>query len=727
MQNSAHKKVDSITYEILRHRLFSLLQEGRYAMARVSGSPVATEAKETLTSVYKANGEVVLTAAGVFLHITGVTGEIQFILEKYSESPGIFDGDVFFFNDPYLGGIHTNDIASITPIFHEGKLFAWAAALVHTAETGAIEPGGMPGKATEVYHEGLCVPGLKVVEKGKWRQDTMHFLERATRSPAMMILDTKARTAGTYAVKNGLKELLDRYGEETVQGVFDRLLEEGEILARKKLTELPDGVWREELYIDYDGLDYKLQKIKCTMTKEGDHIDFDFTGTSPQNVGSANCALPGSKGSLFVALAGVLFWDVPWNEGMMAPVTMNFPEGTLVNARFPASCAQCPPLPGIPISSVSTICISKMLAQTEQFRGDLNAAWATCTSWLSYGGLDQYGTRTGSMLMDPFAAGCGAGYDRDGVDSGGCQMTPESDWADAETYESAGPILYLFRKHRTDSAGPGKFRGGSGLEIAHMVHNTPGIYFAQHAYAEKITSTLGIWGGYPAAGMIQVFLEKGEVVTKYLESGKLPENLEEAREIEGARKMPLFYGRMATEGMTGVVMVGGGGGYGDPLERVPAMLKEDVESFIHSLEVAENVYGVVMDKETHEIDEEATKKKREQIKAKRLKEGKSLKTGKGVKEIEEGRFFTESLIITPSKEIQCKVCGYVFCDHQENYKEYALCRNTTPSELGPLRPTKEGRSWCVYREFICPDCAILLQTDVVPEGTPIIHEMQLKL
>lgn len=715
------EKVDPITYEILRHRLFSLLQEGRYAMARVSGSPVATEAKETLTSVYKADGSVVLTAAGVFLHVTGVRNEIRFIMENYSENPGIFDEDIFFFNDPYLGGIHANDIASITPLFYEGRLIAWVAALVHTAENGAIEPGGMPGKATEVYHDGICVPGLKVVEKGQERKDVITYLERATRAPAMMILDTKARNAATYAVKKGLLSLIERYGEETMTGVFDRLIEEGEILAREKLKRLPDGSWTEEIYLDHDGLEYRFQKVRCTMTKEGDHLQFDYSGSSSQNPGSANCALPGSVGSLYVALAGVLFWDVPWNEGMIKPVTMNFPEGTLVNCRFPASCAQCPPLPGISISTVASLCISKMLSQYEEFRGDLNAAWSGNMGWLTYGGISQYGGRTGSMLMDPFAGGCGAGFDRDGVDSGGLQMTPESDCADVETYESAGPIFYIFRKHRMDSAGPGKFRGGSGLEVAHMIHNTPGVYFAQHGYGEKTSPSLGIWGGYPAASLIQVFLEDGQKVIEKLKKGKTPWTIEDGMEIEGARKMPPFYGRPATEGMTGMFIVGGGGGYGDPLERDPKKVQKDVEDYIHSFLVAREVYGVVMDEKTYRIDEDATRKKRTEIRKKRLEEGKALKKGKGKSEtINITKYFTEYLGVDATREIKCKKCGYVFCDVHENYKEYALMREVVPSTIGPIRPGKEDKDWCIYREFFCPGCATMIQVDSVPAGEYIL-------
>ena len=618
-------KIDLITYEILRHRLFSILQEGRYAMARVSGSPVATEAKETMTSIYTKEGDVVLTAAGVFLHITGVVDEIKFIIDNYSKNPGIYDGDIFFFNDPYLGGIHTSDIASIMPVFHEGELIAWVAGLVHTAEIGAIEPGGMPGAATEIYHDGISVPGLKIVEKGELRIDMIRYLEKATRSPAMMILDTKARNAACYALQRGFLELANKYGKESVLAMFDRLISESEVLSRKKLKKLPDGVWYQEVFVDHDGRDYKISRVKCTMTKEKDCITFDYTGTSEQNPGSVNCTWHGAMGSLFVALAGLLFWDVPWNQGMVKPITTIFPEGSLINCRYPASCAQCPPVPGIAITNAAWICISKMLAATDEFRGDLNAAWACGICYMTYGGVDQYGTRTGSALMDPFASGCGAGYDRDGVDSGGVQMTPESDCADVENYEAAGPILYLFRKHRMDSGGPGKFRGGAGLELAHMIHNTPTLYLNEHGVGEKITPTVGIWGGYPASSAVQVFLEDGEEVIKQLKGRNVPWTIEDCLEIKGSKRMPLYYGVMSTEGMAGAFHTPGGAGYGDPIERDPEMVKNDVESFIHSLWVAENVYGVVMDGDPLGIDWEKTEKKRDEIKNERLSRGRKEK------------------------------------------------------------------------------------------------------
>lgn len=626
MVKTGHKvfgeEIDPVVYEILKHRLFSYLQEGRHAMAKVSGSPIATEAKETMCAVYNAKGDGVLSAAGVFLHITGIEAEIKYIIENYSDSPGIFDGDIFFFNDPYIGGVHSYDIASIMPIFHKEELIGWVNSLVHSPETGAIEPGGMPAKATEIYHEGFCLPGLKVMEKWEIRNEVFAYLERATRSPAMIVLDTKARNAACLATRKGIIELIERYGLDTIKALFRALQKESSLLARAKLRKLPDGTWTHQTFIEHDGQGYKLQRIKCTMTKEDDHLTFDYTGSSLQGAGSANCAYPGTLGSLFVALASSVFWDVPWNSGMIEPVTLVAPEGTLVNCKYPAACSQCPPMPGIEITVAASVCIGKMLACSEEFKEDLNAGWATTIGFIVFGGIDQYGVRRGSAFMDCFQAGAGAGMDRDGVDTAGAQMTPESCGGDVEGWEIASPVVYLFRNHRVDSAGPGKFRGGSGFEVAYMAHRSPQLYLGFRSTGDKVNSALGIWGGYPGGGSKGILASDGKEVIRQLREQNIPANLEELLQVKGAKAIPAYYSTSAEEGMTIGFVCSGGGGYGDPLEREPEKVKEDVMSFIHSFEVAKNVYGVILDRENFEINWEETKRQRENILKERLRRGK---------------------------------------------------------------------------------------------------------
>ena len=155
------RELDPITYEVIKHKIWQILWEGREAMLHVSGSPVVSEAKECMFAIYDAQGNTISSAAGLLLHVIGCEQMIKNIINWYSEEPGIYDGDIFYFSDPYVGGVHVCDQACLTPVFIEDKLLLWVADLTHTPETGAIAPGGMVPNATEIFHEGLRIPGLK--------------------------------------------------------------------------------------------------------------------------------------------------------------------------------------------------------------------------------------------------------------------------------------------------------------------------------------------------------------------------------------------------------------------------------------------------------------------------------------------------------------------------------------------------------------------------------------
>jgi N-methylhydantoinase B/oxoprolinase/acetone carboxylase alpha subunit len=181
--------------------------------------------------------------------------------------------------------------------------------------------------------------------------------------------------------------------------------------------------------------------------------------------------------------------------------------------------------------------------------------------------------------------------------------------------------MYLFRNHRIDSAGPGKFRGGSGFEVAYMAHNTNELYIGQLSSGDKVNSAQGIWGGYPGGGNQTMFLSDGEEMTRLLKDSNIPSNLEELAQIQGVKNMPSYFGANVTEGATAAGINSGGGGYGDPLERDPKKVRLDVMNYIHSFEMAQNVYGVILDKKTCEIDFDATEKQRRKIIKKRLATG----------------------------------------------------------------------------------------------------------
>ena len=335
------KEVDPVQYEIYRHRLFNILEEGRIAIRMVSGSPVVVEGGECLTSFYTSNGTPILTAAGVLLHCTGARDFVLRCIEWYEQDPGIFDGDQLFFNDPYIGGTHLPDHIIMKPIFYEGRRIAWTACFMHTPETGGMEPGGMMPSTSSIYQEGVRILGLKIIERGKFRPEVFRSITEPTRDPILVGLDTKAKIAGNNVCARNYLQLIEKYGLDFVEAANERIIRDSELRARARLRVLPDGVWQACVYGDNSGLKERPFKVFCTMTKKGDEICFDYTGTSPQNEGSINLALSGAWCNIFVAVASQLFWDVPWNGGMVAPVKAIFPESTpVIPRRSPPGRAQ---------------------------------------------------------------------------------------------------------------------------------------------------------------------------------------------------------------------------------------------------------------------------------------------------------------------------------------------------------------------------------------------------
>ncbi len=305
--------IDPVRYEMFRHRLFNILEEGRMAMHMVSGSPVVAEGGECMASFYTADGTVILTAAGILLHTTGCHAAIKKAIEWYEESPGIYDGDQFFFNDPYIAATHVYDMLVVRPIFYEGRRIAWSGAMMHTSDTG----GMLRGNATEIFHEGIKFQGLKVVERGQIRNDAFRAITQQCRDPAYVGLDLMSRVAANNVSALSYMGLIEKYGIEFVESASQKIIKDSEKMARQRLLSLPDGVWRSRAYSQaYTRAgEPRVFKVQCEMTKTGDSIVFDFAGTSPQNEDTFNATYPCAESRLFAALAGFLFW----NGGMIEP------------------------------------------------------------------------------------------------------------------------------------------------------------------------------------------------------------------------------------------------------------------------------------------------------------------------------------------------------------------------------------------------------------------------
>ena len=610
--------IDPVKYEIFRHRIFNILEEGRIAMRMVSGSAVVVEGGETLCSFYTSDGTPILTAAGILLHCTGARDFVIKAIEWYEKDPGIYDGDQMLFNDPYIGGQHLPDQIIIKPIFYKGKRIAWTGAFMHESEIGAIEPGGMPPTATEIWHEGVAILGLKIVDAGKFRPEVFNTIVRHSRDPFTIGLDLKGRIAANNVCARRYLDLVERYGLDFVEAASWRIIDDSEKMARARLRGLPDGVWRSRLYGDTNGLEELPFKVVCTMTKKGEEVTFDFTGSSPQNRASLNCTLAGTWGSLFVVLASQLFWEVPWNGGMLRTVKLIAPEGSVVNCKFPAACSNGVNTVGCQVTATAHECIAKMLYAGGKLE-DVNSSWrGTRGAGPYFGGVNQYGQIVAGAILEGFAAGVGATPARDGVDTGANMMNPQSNIIDIEMLESNLPILYLSRWQALDSGGHGKFRGGMAPEMVYKIHGTENFRLGFFGAGRRTPANWGMFGGYPT-GPQEAHIVRGSNVLDLFQNSRSITTFADLDQLKGEHLYPTssYPSIPLKDGDVFSSRQGAGGGFGDPLERDPALVVRDVKRLAVSPEVARNVYGVVLDPKTGEALPEETATLREKMRAER--------------------------------------------------------------------------------------------------------------
>ena len=465
--------VDPIRYEMFLHRLWAVGEEGRSTLQRVTASPIVAQGGEVMSSFYDAKGTMVLACSGHLRFAAATSDAIKQMIEWFESSPGFHDGDQLFFNDPYVAGSHTYDMMVVKPIFLDGRLIAWIATSTHTADTGGV----LRGAALEIYHEGIRILGVKVVERGEFREDVFRTLTEQCRDPQYVGLDIKAMIAGNNVCATRYLSLVDKFGLEFVEAAGQKTLADAEEMARAKLRSLPDGVWRSRVYYsarEADQSDADIIAVVCAVTKKGDTLDIDLDGTSPQTSGDTNSTLPSTVAHLNIALTNQLFWDIPWNDGKLAPIRMTVPEGSVLNCTFPAACGLAPMIGGMFVAAVSE-CLAKMLYAAER-KEDVNAGWAG--AWYSggpgfmYGGHNREGLATAQGLYDVHGGGLGARPDRDGVDTGGHMNIPSGGISDIELIEMQYPFIYLSRRHVKDGAGFGKHRGGYGSERLLFVYGS---------------------------------------------------------------------------------------------------------------------------------------------------------------------------------------------------------------------------------------------------------------
>jgi acetophenone carboxylase len=512
------------------------------------------------------------------------------------------------------------------PVFYKDKLICFVGAMVHSGECGACEPGGLPSTSRSIYDEGLQIAPLKIAENYVLKEDVVNALNHMTRDPRTMTLDIKARMAALRVVEKRLLSVLKKVEPEYFMGVLRYMIKQTGEGARERIRQWNDGKFRHVEFVDCVGPFSRLMKIAITMEKKGDSLYFDFDGTSPEVIDRVINGHPlGIIGVNMIYWMGHLFHDLPHNAGILEPINFKLPEGSIVNSSRES------PKAGSPYGMNTTVSTIQHLLQKATFSTNPEIAEATgalifCT--FLYGGLNQYGVPFADSSADTNGAGFGARGDKDGVNVAGSYFAPvTSEPGEVESLEANLPFLYLYRGFHRDSCGNGRYRGGVGIEWGVSIHDVPLVYLGSFGFASKAMITQGLYGGYAIPAMPFVWISNTDLKDQVKKpDAKIPNSNKmtlEERGIKGVYESDKFPAplRPKREGDIIVGGFGGGGGYGDPIERDPSMVMQDIENGVISHRVAKNIYKVVYDEKKLIADGEKTEQLREREKMKRKKRG----------------------------------------------------------------------------------------------------------
>ena len=567
---------------LTQNRLDHISHQMGWVMVRTARSPIFSQAHDFSCFIAGPTGEVVSQADGIPIH-TGSGGfGVRAILRDFEGD--IAEGDVFLLNDPWAaGGNHLPDWVIARPVFVDGLMAGLTCNRAHQSDIGGGAAGAYNPGATEVFEEGIRLPVLKLAEAGELRRDLWKLLLLNTRTPHLLDGDLRAMLGSTRIGMERVAALVEELGTEEAFRYFAGVLDHADRSVRAEISRLPDGVYEAEDRSDNDCFELRDVVVRVRLTIDSDRAKVDFTGSDPQIRGFKNSSLGNTCSAVYTALASFLDPDLPHNEGAFRCVEVLAPEGTIVNASEGASTTMCT----VFFAHEIIHAVWKALAQADPRRGC--AGWAKNVFGLSVG-------REESGLPYVFyhgaaSAGAGAVEGRDGFNQIGHVCTLGGlTMPNVEAYEQLYPVLFRRQEFRTDAAGAGEWRGGSGCDYEVDIR-TP----ATHSFRGE---GLGYETGYGINGG----------------GGGAPGQMHLVHSDGTTETAPKF-GLLATGPVRFVTGSPGGGGYGDPLKRDPEQVLRDRRDEIISEATMREVYGVAAVSDGRAVDAAATAALRERLSA----------------------------------------------------------------------------------------------------------------
>ncbi|MEO1687523.1 MAG: hydantoinase B/oxoprolinase family protein [Pseudomonadota bacterium] len=584
--------LDPVTFEVLKNAFISSVDQMGEQVLRTCYSFVMYN-RDFSNALHDADGNCI--AQGNFdiaVHVGTLHYTCKAVIEKFKGQ--MKEGDVYAINCPYLGGTHFSDVRLIRPIFHDGRVIAFSQANGHWSDVGGSVPGSFDVMAREMFKEGLRITPIRLFENGKLLRDVAEMIASNCRDPISIIGDMESQAEATMVCRREILRLVEKYGVDTVEAGFAEVQDYVERSVRRRLAALPDGEWQTQDFVDRDPAGEEgLIPIKVKLTIKGDKAYYDFEGSHPTIASIYNSA----EGGTFSAVAAgmkTFFPDLPLNSGFYRAFEFKAPEGSIVDAKWP-------------------VAVTGFLMPFEKIMNSIFEMWSdimperaiACAFNLEYllaGGMDARGDDPSIfMFYDWLPGGWGGRNGKDGSNTTTACFGTGLQTQPVEGQERGNPIRTTEFQIQRDSAGPGKFRGGCGVRKTSILLKADKAVLSYICDRERAV-VWGIKGGLPSMPHGLHMVRAGQNSEEWLGS--------------------VFSDMPMAEGDVFSRPTAGGGGYGDPLERDPAMVLEDVIDDYVSVERAEKDYGVVIkpvDPEVfeYEIDLEATAAARTSIRAER--------------------------------------------------------------------------------------------------------------
>lgn len=617
---------------LVRHKLQTACNES-FDMVEQMGAAPGAKWGDLISGVWTASGDLALSSMGGVLLFSVLTQHpVKFILKNWVNEPsvGVKEGDIFLHNDARYGNIHNTDQSLILPVFHNGVLICFTGAMVHEGENGATEPGGMPSAAESPYDEGLKMPPIKVGENYTFKKDIMTFLQNSVREPKLQLEGMKSKLYAAMRMKTRIDDAVAEYGVDAVIATLRRTLTDTAQEVRRRLRTWPDGTVRQNVFPDGTLRENCLVRIRLEMTKRDDELVLDFRGSAPEFSNRANnTVLASCKGMLAQEFLTFVWPDLPRNQAVFEPMSVITDANSALNCSANAPNAQSM-MTFFPSFTAAQLAVPK-LAYSASFRAtDIIAGWYNMIVTIIYGGVNQYGEFVGNLCADLNGMGGAAHETRDGEHALAPIFAPMADIGEQELVEEEVPMMKLVpNRVMRDNQGFGKFRGGHGYQQIVTVRGSPAWGYMCCSIGSKFPSTHGIFGGYGPGtfplckvkdvNVFEAMKDRRDLLRFSIEDWMNDRPFPEATYT--THHMGLQF-EFAKTGEMYMLTQGAGGGYGDVLERDPAMVVEDFRNGLISMRTVVKIYHVVIDETTKAVDLPATKAARDQERQRRKRLGK---------------------------------------------------------------------------------------------------------